>query len=369
MLAKINAQSVDDCCALCSQRVDCDGYVFHLDQCYLKKNLGASSVKQFAITRVKSTCGGYAPPMPDVDMSGDLLAKLWASDMRQCCSLCDSTPGCEGYVFHLDQCYLKRGLASPSTKPGATTRLRYGSWNTESVQPGKEAPSDECVFPTNYGGHTVDGCTTEGHHEAWCYVDSSRRHWRACGASDNACSFPFTYHNTKNWECTTEAHDQPWCYVVGGGWKNCNAEPVAPVQGWPSPSPAPAQSTSMTMRASCTSRVTLLRVTFCRLYLGGLRGTPTLPPPENGWELKVGECSPDGRGGAYKASGASTYFPSDPECADRLFVHVDHYPEETCTSAKDNSGFTVFTDGQCSRCCDIKTGACNYGCQAWSEYR
>lgn len=144
LLAKIQAQSVDDCCALCSQRLDCDGYVFHLDQCYLKKNLGASTFKLHAMTRVKSACAGYAPPMPDVDMSGVLLAKLPAADMSQCCSLCDSTSGCEGYVFHLDQCYLKSGLASPSTKPGATTRLKYGSWSDASTQPGTEAPKRKC---------------------------------------------------------------------------------------------------------------------------------------------------------------------------------------------------------------------------------
>jgi len=93
------------------------------------------------------------------------------------------------------------------------------------------AASSDCVFPTEYGGHSFDGCTTHGHHEAWCYTDS-HGHWRACTASDQACSFPFTYAGEDYWECTTEAHDQPWCATVGGGWKNCNAQPVeAPHSG------------------------------------------------------------------------------------------------------------------------------------------
>lgn len=69
LLAKIYAQSVDDCCALCSQRADCDGYVFHLDHCYLKKNLGASTTKLHAMTRVKSMkkscCGDRCYPEYD----------------------------------------------------------------------------------------------------------------------------------------------------------------------------------------------------------------------------------------------------------------------------------------------------------------
>jgi len=151
LLAKVQALSVDDCCALCSDQADCEGYVFHLDQCYLKKNLGATSAKPDAMTRLKSICGAYAPPLPNVDMSGVLLAKLQASDMSKCCAMCDSTTGCEGYVFHLDQCYLKRGLASPSTKVGATTRLKYGSWGKESAHPGKETPFD--VVDQTCGGY------------------------------------------------------------------------------------------------------------------------------------------------------------------------------------------------------------------------
>merc|ERR1711997_492666 len=91
--------------------------------------------------------------------------------------------------------------------------------------------------------------------------------------------------------------------------------------------------------------------------------TPTLPPLED-WELMVGECSPDGRGGAYRVDKPSSSNPFDPECGIAMpyFVHVDHYPEENCESAKDDSSFTVFTDGYCGSCCDINTGVCDYRC-------
>merc|ERR1712228_326881 len=82
--------------------------------------------KQDAMMRVKlSGCLDFSPEMKDTDMSGTLLAKLQSSDSKRCCMLCDAFTGCEGYVFHLDQCYLKKDLSSPSSKPGAITRLRY----------------------------------------------------------------------------------------------------------------------------------------------------------------------------------------------------------------------------------------------------
>merc|ERR1711920_150498 len=263
-MGKINAQSVDDCCALCSQRADCDGYVFHLDQCYLKKNLGASTIKLHAMTRVKSTCRGYAPPLPDIDMSGVLLAKLWAADMRQCCSLCDSTSGCEGYVFHLDQCYLKRSLASPSTKPGATTRLKYGNWSDASVQTTPSPSSSIAVSTTS-------------------------------------------------------------------------------------------QSTSVTTGATCK-----LSVHSCRPRRSPFRvGTTTTLP---GWELMMGECSPDGRGGAYKVNLPAWHgrVHLNNGCPVATLVDVDHYPDESCRSGKDSSSFAVWTDGDCGHIfCDIRSGICN----------
>merc|ERR1712151_1335272 len=92
-----------------------------------------------------------------------------------------------------------------------------------------------------------------------------------------------------------------------------------------------SQSTSVTTGATCK-----LIVDFCRVrspygYSSSFRvpTTTTLPLPEN-WELKVGECSPDGRGGAYKVSLPGTMVPE--ECSVTTQVYVDHYPEESCRS-------------------------------------
>merc|ERR1712154_367039 len=102
------------------------GYVFHLDQCYLKKNLLEGSFKEHAVTRVKlpSSCAGYTDEMKDVDMSGTILAKIQSPDRERCCALCNAVQGCGGFVFHLDQCYLKTDLSIPSAKSGAVTRMR-----------------------------------------------------------------------------------------------------------------------------------------------------------------------------------------------------------------------------------------------------
>jgi len=129
LIDKVWAASADRCCELCDVRAECEGYVFHLDQCYLKKDLGAESSKQLAVARVKTppTCEGYAPPMVGVDISGTLLAKIQSSTPAWCCTLCDAFEGCEAYVFHLDQCYLKKDLhlAVVTLKPLAITRLRF----------------------------------------------------------------------------------------------------------------------------------------------------------------------------------------------------------------------------------------------------
>eukprot|EP00931_Biecheleriopsis_adriatica_P023334 TRINITY_DN1475_c0_g1_i2.p1 TRINITY_DN1475_c0_g1~~TRINITY_DN1475_c0_g1_i2.p1 ORF type:complete len:521 (-),score=86.46 TRINITY_DN1475_c0_g1_i2:46-1608(-) len=121
-------------------------------------------------------------------------------------------------------------------------------------------------------------------------------------------------------------------------------------------------STSVTMGALCKFRVSIC--TLPGLPFGA--ETTTLPPAED-WELTVDECSPDGRGGAYKVYKPSSSNPFDPECglASPYYVEVHHYPDASCTSAKDDSGFTVFTDGQCGNCCDIRTGVCNYGCRGF----
>merc|ERR1712060_429176 len=120
------------------------------------------------------------------------------------------------------------------------------------------------------------------------------------------------------------------------------------------------QSTTLTPEASCR-----FSAGFCNGYSGGSSGedTTTPPPPQN-WELIVGECNPDGRGGAYRVDKPPSPNPFErEECGivSPYFVHVEHYPEESCTSAKDDSSFMVFTDGACSVCCDINTHIYNGG--------
>jgi len=137
-----------------------------------------------------------------------------------------------------------------------------------------------------------------------------------------------------------------------------------PVQSTPATSSSgavstTAQSTTLTQGASCR-----FSVVFCGGYSGGSFGedTTTPSPPQN-WELMVGDCNPDGRGGAYRVEKPPSSNPNEVECGivSPYYVEVEHYPEETCTSAKDDSSFTVFTDGYCDICCDINTHVYNSG--------
>jgi len=143
-----------------------------------------------------------------------------------------------------------------------------------------------------------------------------------------------------------------------GGW---SMERIYPSGDSSTPSTSMTTTTPSTSsrEASCK-----FSVVFCG-YSGYSSGEDaSAPPAPENWELMVGECSPDGRGGAYRVDKPSSPHPFDPECgiASPYYVHVDHYPEETCTSAKDDSSFMVFTDGYCGNCCDISTGVCNSRC-------
>merc|ERR1712176_583737 len=146
-----------------------------------------------------------------------------------------------------------------------------------------------------------------------------------------------------------------------GGQCMCSAADLEPqvTSQEPPQNELTTTSTSVTMETVCN-----FRVVFCG-YTSASPGedNETLPPPEN-WELTVGECSPDGRGGAYQVNKPPSSNPYDPDCgiASPYYVHVDHFPEESCTIEKDNSSFMVFTDGYCGNCCDINTGLCNSRC-------
>jgi len=138
-----------------------------------------------------------------------------------------------------------------------------------------------------------------------------------------------------------------------------------PVQGTPTTSSSGAVSTTMQSSTLTPGASCRFSVVFCNGYSGGPSGddTTTPPPPQN-WELMVGECNPDGRGGAYRVDKPPSSNPFETEecgIVSPYYVHVEHYPEESCTSAKDDSSFTVFTDGYCGTCCDIDTHVYNSG--------
>jgi len=177
--------------------------------------------------------------------------------------------------------------------------------------------------------------------------------------------------------CVGEEELVPTRYC-GGEWRNAiyriggsrmmiaTPMPSTSTSSMLSTTPLPSTSTAATSATTTTRASCKFRINFCSY--GGF-GVST-PPPADNWELMVDECTPDTKGGAYQAYQPPSNWGgkiSVPECglASPYYVKVRHYPDATCTNESD-SEFLVFTDGQCGGgCCDIKTGACDYGCQGF----
>lgn len=83
------------------------------------------------IQSADNACAGYTRPVPNTDVDGVLLAKIWSPTVDHCCALCSQRSECEGYVFHLDQCYLKKNLGEFSHKEGAMTRFKMMRRNAQ----------------------------------------------------------------------------------------------------------------------------------------------------------------------------------------------------------------------------------------------
>jgi len=73
-------------------------------------------------------CEGYGVLHNNTDLAGDLL-KVVRGSLDDCCTICDATPGCGGWSWFQQVCYLKTNLQGTFPNPGRQTR--------EKMLPGK----------------------------------------------------------------------------------------------------------------------------------------------------------------------------------------------------------------------------------------
>merc|ERR1712066_868558 len=120
----------EGCCSECDSMLNCGGYVFYAQQCYLKSDIFGTFSNFGRVTRVKgsspspSQCFDYGQPQENTDLSGTLLKQVYSATEEGCCSECDSLLNCGGYAFYAQQCYLKRDISGTYSNPGRVTRVK-----------------------------------------------------------------------------------------------------------------------------------------------------------------------------------------------------------------------------------------------------
>jgi len=137
LLEDWSTASSDACCAACSQNAECDGFAFLAERCYLKGNvrgtydhLGCTAqVKQGVLSQgdgppLLAQCPLFETLASDTDIAGSLLGAHWAATVDECCPLCDSVDGCEGFSYSEQVCYLKGAFSGTFQKAGVISRVK-----------------------------------------------------------------------------------------------------------------------------------------------------------------------------------------------------------------------------------------------------
>jgi len=124
------------CCQACGRKLDCQGFVFFEERCYLKAEVTGvydspgrmSYMKQGVLAPTGApttvTCSAFEAEIVDSDMSGTLLKQEPVMHIDECCSLCDALQGCEGFAYAHGSCYLKKDFVGTYPNPGVVSRVR-----------------------------------------------------------------------------------------------------------------------------------------------------------------------------------------------------------------------------------------------------
>lgn len=129
LIKDVHAASEETCCSECSATQGCEGTVFLAEfyRCYLKRDLTAVFSKSGATARVlqgSDSCQGFSAAAPDSDLAGMALANIFGLSAGQCCHACRHQPGCHGFTFFSQVCYLKTNLTGTWSNTGRATFCR-----------------------------------------------------------------------------------------------------------------------------------------------------------------------------------------------------------------------------------------------------
>merc|ERR1711920_1026584 len=139
------AATSDDCCSVCQEFDECDGFAFFNSRCYLKGDVAGTYDNAGRITRVKrgvlppptSTpqCPSFVAQATDTDMSGDLIRQSWAASIDGCCTLCQEVEACEGFAYFDRNCYLKTNFSGVYYHLGAVTSITTRAARPDDFEP------------------------------------------------------------------------------------------------------------------------------------------------------------------------------------------------------------------------------------------
>merc|ERR1712060_601998 len=112
------------CMASCARKLECEGFAFYGNRCYLKGGVNGTYENAGRITRVKQ--GVLFVAQSNRDLVGELLVDWFAPLPELCMASCARKPECEGFAFYDDRCYLKADVQETSDNPGRIAGVKRG---------------------------------------------------------------------------------------------------------------------------------------------------------------------------------------------------------------------------------------------------
>lgn len=127
MLLIWRAAFMDECCSKCDETTGCEGFSYGHGTCYLKGSLSGTWHSPGIKTRLRTQsgdCTGFAEEINNVDLTGQLVQKVYAASQDLCCSACKATVHCQGFSYFEQYCYLKGQVGGTYGKDGCVVQIK-----------------------------------------------------------------------------------------------------------------------------------------------------------------------------------------------------------------------------------------------------